>query len=94
MNTLESNLLDVREIPCSDKHRLIFERWNQITPGEFFVLWNRADPIPLLRHFETTLAGCFSWEYLENSPGSCRIKISKLTAAPEVTDYPTCRGGH
>ncbi len=88
----KSKTLDVRQIPCSDKHRQIFERWNDIAPGDFFVLWNRRDPIPLLRHFEAALAGCFTWEYLQNEPDSCRIKISKLQVTSEVTDYPTCHG--
>jgi len=88
----ESTLLDVRHIPCSDKHRLIFERWNELASGAFFVLWNRNNPLPLLRYFETALAGCFTWEYLENEPDSCQIKISKLQATPQVTDYPSCKG--
>ena len=88
----EAQLLDVRHIPCADKHRQIFERWNALAVGEFFVLWNGGNPLPLLRHFETALAGCFSWDYLQNAPGSCRIKISKLQATPPVTDYPSCQG--
>ena len=88
----ESKILDVRQVPCSDKHRQIFGRWNETAPGDFFVLWNRQDPIPLLHHFQTALPGCFTWEYLQNEPDSCRIKISKLQETPEVTDYPTCRG--
>ncbi|MCX6966627.1 MAG: DUF2249 domain-containing protein [Verrucomicrobia bacterium] len=87
-----SHILDVREIPCSDKHRQIFQRWNETAPGDFFILWNRSNPIPLLRYFETALAGSFTWEYLENEPESCRIKISKLQATAAVTDFPTCRG--
>ncbi|MEI7958365.1 MAG: DUF2249 domain-containing protein [Verrucomicrobiota bacterium] len=92
MSIPESHLLDVRQIPCSDKHRLIFERWNELAAGDFFVLWNRQDPIPLRRHFESALAGGFTWEYLQNEPDSCQIKITKLLATAAVTDYPTCKG--
>jgi len=88
----ECKTLDVRDVPCSDKHRLIFERWNTLAPGDFFVLWNRHDPAPLRNHFEETFPGAFAWEYLEREPDSCRIKISKLAATAEVTDYPTCKG--
>ena len=87
-----SKILDVRQIPCSDKHRLIFERWNEIAPGDFFVLWNRHDPIPLFRYFETALPGCFLWEYLENEPDSCRIKISRTLTTAAVVDFPGCQG--
>ncbi|MEI6561797.1 MAG: DUF2249 domain-containing protein [Verrucomicrobiota bacterium] len=88
----ESKILDVRHVPCSDKHRQIFERWNGLNPGEFFVLWNRRDPLPLRQYFETALPGCFTWEYLQNEPDSCQIQITKLQATPAVTQYPTCQG--
>ena len=88
----DSKLLDVSAIPCAEKHQVIFDRWNDLPTGDYFVLQNRKDPVPLRNYFEAKLPGCFSWEYLSVLPEAVQIKISKLSAAPKVTEFPSCQG--
>jgi len=73
-------VLDVRPIPGRVKHAQIFQRWHNLPVGQFFVLLNDHDPVPLRYQFEAEFAGAFSWEYLEQGPEEFRVKISKLQA--------------
>jgi uncharacterized protein (DUF2249 family) len=87
---LDANkVFDVRPIPCSSKHALILRVWNEIQPGDFFVLLNGSDPVPLRNQFAADFGGAFSWEYLERGPEGVRIKISKLKAAPAREAFTT-----
>ena len=85
-------LLDVRPIPCRTKHAQIFQRWFDLPVGQYFVLLNDHDPVPLRYQFEAEFAGAFSWEYLERGPDDFRVKISKLkpvsAAAAKAPAFP------
>ena len=83
----ESKILDVREIPCSVKHQQIFDRFLSLPAGDFFVLRNGHDPVPLRNQFESILPGGFSWEYLQAGPEVFEIKISKLSAQVASGDF-------
>lgn len=89
--------LDVRPIPCREKHARIFQRWVSLSVGDFFVLLNDHDPVPLYYQFEAQFPGAFSWDYLERGPEDFRVKITRLAPHPEaldVTQLPAGCGDH
>ena len=73
-----ANILDVCNIPCSEKHPLIFARYDALAVGDFFVLCNGHDPLPLRGKFETVFPGGFTWDYLQEGPEVWAIKITKI----------------
>jgi len=73
-------VFDVREIPGRVKHAQIFQRWKDLAVGQFFVLLNDHDPVPLRYQFDGEFKGMFSWDYLEKGPEEFRVKITKLRA--------------
>lgn len=73
-------MFDVRSIPGRVKHAQIFQRWSDLQVGEFFILLNDHDPVPLRYQFEGEFANAYSWEYLERGPEEFRVKITKLKA--------------
>lgn len=75
--------LDVRPIPCRQKHALIFDRWGKLPIGGFFVLVNDHDPVPLYYQFAGQFPGAFNWEYLMAGPEEFQVKITRLASNPE-----------
>jgi uncharacterized protein (DUF2249 family) len=93
---------DVRQLPGRTKHAQIFQRWLDLPAGEYFVLLNDHDPVPLRYQFEAEFPSVFSWEYLEKGPEDFRVKITKLrpisrgpaeTRAPRSTAAPVAKAG-
>jgi len=80
---------DVRSIPGRVKHAQIFQRWLDLPVGEFFVLFNDHDPVPLRYQFEAEFQGAFTWEYLEQGPEDFRVKITKLRAVNTPEKAPS-----
>lgn len=70
--------LDVRPIAHQERHRRIFDAFGSLSEGAGFVLVVDHDPQPLRRHFELTVPGRYTWEYLEQGP-EWRIRIGKRT---------------
>ena len=77
--------MDVRPIPCSIKHGLIFRTWQELPLGDYFILLNDHDPVPLRYQFEAEFPGACKWEYLERGPEDFRVKITKINNGPQVT---------
>ena len=75
------HIMDVRPIPCSIKHGMILKRWAELPVGEYFVLLNDHDPVPLRYQFEAEFPGAFRWEHLEKGPVDYRVKITRVKAA-------------
>lgn len=73
--------LDVREIPPRSRHPLILETFNNLHPGESFLLVNDHDPKPLYYQFQAELTGQFSWNYLEQGPEVWRVRIGRAAEA-------------
>ena len=71
------NILDATLLNPGVKHATIFARFDDLQPGEFLILHNDHDPIPLRFQLENTRGNIFTWEYLEQGPDLFRIKISK-----------------
>lgn len=80
--TIDLTHFDVRDIPCRTKHAQIFQRWADLPVGEYFVLINDHDPVPLYYQFDALFSGAFSWEYLVDGPTEFHVKISRLAASP------------
>ena len=88
-------VLDVRSIPCSVKHSLIIETWLQLPVGDYFVLFNDHDPVPLRYQFAAQWPDMFTWEHIANTPGEARVKITKLKAVGKSAEpVATACGGH
>ncbi|MCC7519494.1 MAG: DUF2249 domain-containing protein [Verrucomicrobiae bacterium] len=71
-------VFDVREIACNVKHRQIIDRWLALPVGDYFVLKNDHDPVPLRYQFEAEFGGAFTWEHLVKGPEVFEVKISKV----------------
>lgn len=71
-------VLDVRPIPPREKHPTIFSTFDALKPGEYFILVNDHDPVPLKYQFDFERSGQVTWEYLEQGPQLWRVKISKV----------------
>lgn len=72
--------VNATEYPPHQKHRVIFETFDNLQPGEAMLLVNDHDPVPLQYQFELERQGVFSWEYLERGPETFRIKIGRVNA--------------
>lgn len=76
MSASTEKTLDVRPIPPREKHPTIFNTFDELTPGDHFVLVNDHDPKPLRYQFQAEREGQFEWAYLQKGP-EWRVKISK-----------------
>jgi uncharacterized protein (DUF2249 family) len=74
----ESHVLDVCTLIPAERHRRIFETFDELAPGESFTLVNDHDPKPLYYQFEAEHTGQFSWQYLEQGPQTWRVEIGRL----------------
>jgi uncharacterized protein (DUF2249 family) len=81
METTDAPTLDVRPIPPKDKHPTIFETFDDLAPGDHFVLVNDHDPNPLYYQFEVERPGELEWDYLEEGPEVWRVKLTKAADA-------------
>ena len=79
----ESNVqvLDVRVLPHGQRHEIIFSAYDNLTPGEDFVIVNDHDPKPLRYQFEAQHAGEFTWDYLESGPKMWRVRVGRTTVS-------------
>ena len=84
-STTAEVVFDVRPIPLRTKHAQIFQRWFDLPVGQYFVLLNDHDPVPLYYQFSAEFAGAFGWEYLEKGPEEFRVKITKIRADTGAT---------
>ena len=70
-------VLDVREVPPRERHPLILGTFDDLAPGEAFVLVNDHDPKPLYYQFKAELGERFQWEYLEQGPEVWKVRIGR-----------------
>lgn len=69
--------LDVRTIAPMYRHKLIFETWEALKPGESFELVNDHDPKPLYYQFQAERTSQFTWNYQEEGPTVWRVLVGK-----------------
>jgi uncharacterized protein (DUF2249 family) len=87
-DTIDLTHFDVRVIPCRQKHSMIFQRWADLPVGDFFVLINDHDPVPLYYQFAVQFPGAFTWSYLMTGPDEFRVKITRVAPSPEKPAIP------
>jgi uncharacterized protein (DUF2249 family) len=73
----EPTRVDVREIAPRARHPLIFQTFDQLSPGSAFILVNDHDPKPLYYQFAAERANQFEWEYLEQGPEVWQVRIGR-----------------
>ncbi len=72
-------ILDIRALAPKDRHALIFKTYEELQPGQSFVLVNDHDPKPLYYQFEFERKGKFTWSYLEQGPEVWRVRIGRTS---------------
>lgn len=74
----ESVQVDVRTVPPSQRHPLIFGAFERLEPGQEMELINDHDPKPLYYQFAAERSGQFGWDYLEQGPQVWRVAIRRV----------------
>jgi uncharacterized protein (DUF2249 family) len=69
--------LDVRSLPHSGRHAIIFAKMGQLPPGGTVVILNDHDPKPLRYQTTALWPGRFAWSYLEAGPLQWRVEITR-----------------
>ena len=77
--------IDVTILEPRMKHPAIFKKFDEISEGESFVIFNDHDPKPLYYQLVGERGNIFSWEYIENGPNNWLVKIQKNNATKEVS---------
>ena len=70
-------VLDVRELPHSVRHAMIFEALDAVAPAATIVLLAPHDPVPLLAQLEQRQPGAFETAYLERGPVDWRLRLTR-----------------
>ena len=60
--------LDLRPLPPVERHKMIFQKWEALQPGEVLWIINDHDPKPLYYQFEAEEKGKFEWQYEQQGP--------------------------
>jgi uncharacterized protein (DUF2249 family) len=78
---VDTDELDVRQIPKPQRHPMIFARFDALAAGESFVLVNSHDPKHLREEFARDRPGAYDWRYLEGNQTErlWRIRIIRIT---------------
>ncbi len=71
-------IYDGREVACSVKHGQIIARAQCLATGDFFVLINGHNPVPLRYQLDAEHPGQFSWEYVQEGPDVFAVRISRI----------------
>lgn len=69
--------LDIRPITPHHRHPMIFEKFDNLQPGESFELINDHAPTPLYYQFLHERPEQFEWSYLEEGPTIWRVEIRR-----------------
>ncbi|WP_027084650.1 DUF2249 domain-containing protein [Cohnella panacarvi] len=77
MSTIAATV-NATEYPPHLKHKVIFQTFEQLAPGEAMLLVNDHDPVPLRFQFESMHSGQYTWEYVEQGPVTFRVRIGKI----------------
>jgi len=80
--------LDVTQIEPRLKHPSIFNKFDDLSEGDAFVIHNDHDPKPLYYQLIAERGEVFDWQYLLSGPQIWEIKITKLI----LNEKPTTIG--
>lgn len=73
---MSDTVIDVRTIPPRDRHPLIFQELDELSPGTSLRLLNDHDPRPLRYQLEAERPDHFRWEYVEEGPEQWAVDIT------------------
>ncbi|RQO58017.1 aminotransferase [Paucibacter sp. KBW04] len=73
-------IIDVRQIPPSQRHGLIFQHFESLPIGAWFDLHSDHEPLPLKQQFQSLWPDQFDWEVLEGGPQQWRLRIGRRPA--------------
>lgn len=71
-------IYDARALTCETKQAQVFSRARNLAQGDFFVLLNGHNPMPLRYLLEGAYPGLFSWDYVEKGPEVFAVRIGRL----------------
>jgi uncharacterized protein (DUF2249 family)/quercetin dioxygenase-like cupin family protein len=77
--------LDLCQVSRSQRHALVFNRFDMSAIGESFVLVTDHNPVLLDRELENTRPGQAAWERLDRGPEKYHIRIRRI-ALPHGSD--------
>lgn len=80
--------LDVREIPPTERHPMIFRRFDALHEDEAFILINDHDPRPLYFQLNFEYNGQVGWDYLEQGPTVWQVRISRTAPSHKQRTIP------
>lgn len=84
METVLENSIDVRVIEPINKHKRIFERFDELAKGESLLIINDHDPKPLYYQLLAERGNIFDWEYILNGPIEWNVRITlRINTAEE-----------
>jgi uncharacterized protein (DUF2249 family)/quercetin dioxygenase-like cupin family protein len=84
-STRNSDELDLFQVPRSQRHALVLERFDELEVGESFVLVNDHNPVLLDRELENTRPGQATWERLDRGPVKYHSRIRRV-APSHISD--------
>ncbi len=70
--------LDLRPMPPFERHKNIFETWENLAPGKAMRIINDHDPKPLYYQFEAEEKGKFEWQYEKEGPEDWIVKVKRI----------------
>ncbi|MBP9713714.1 MAG: DUF2249 domain-containing protein [Sterolibacterium sp.] len=76
--------LDLRQITAVERQPRVFDRFNQMQPGDTLWLTHFHHSLPLLYLLLAESPRGFTWKYLEEGPKRWRIRIDKMNGVNGV----------
>lgn len=70
-------ILDVTTLQPNTKHKIIFQKCDDLNIGESFILHNDHDPKPVYHLLKSHRGDKFDWEYLQSGPHVWNIIIKR-----------------
>ncbi|MFT3870498.1 MAG: DUF2249 domain-containing protein [Nibricoccus sp.] len=74
-------IYDARTLSCEVKQPQVFARARNLAPGDYFVLINGHNPLPLRYLLDSAHPGQFSWENIQQDPNAFAVRVSRLKPA-------------
>jgi uncharacterized protein (DUF2249 family) len=71
-------ILDLRLMRPAERHEKIFQKWDNLKPGQTLKIINDHDPKPLRYQFEAEYTDMFEWEYEQQGPVDWIVNIKRI----------------
>ncbi len=87
MPTATENIINVQELEPRLRHQTIFNVFNTLGEGEYLIIHNNHDPMPVHYQLMNLRGNIFSWEYLQKGPEWWDVKVTRqVPPVPTETD--------